>query len=64
MPLHVHPILRSRELMMEREGLIKPQNSVLYNLFVAQENLGQKPPAVLPVTNGTIIRGNKYNEGK
>lgn len=64
MPLHVHPHLRSLELMEEGLGLIKTLNSVGFNIQVAEEASGKKPPAQLPAGPGFFVLGQKIGHQK
>jgi hypothetical protein len=64
MPQHVHPVIRSLETVEETLGLIKPLNSVGYNIIVAAENAGTRPPAPVPVGAGYFVLKQKLPHGK
>lgn len=42
-PIHVHPVLRKREIAMEQFGMIAPLNSDGYNELKNAQQQGQAP---------------------
>lgn len=55
-PIHIAPLLRSREAALESEGMIRPVNSVGYTAHAAEENAGIKPK-LSPVSKTFAING-------
>lgn len=60
MPVHTHPILRSREEAMEDAGLIQPLDSVGVTIFKNLEAQGF--PKLLPVSDGYKFNGKHYKQ--
>jgi len=55
-PVHIAPLLRSRESALESQGMQKPINSDGYNVHVSEENAGKRPK-LTPVSKTFSING-------
>lgn len=60
MPIHIHPVMRGRELAEENASLIVALNSDGLNVQRNAESAGIAPVAI-PVGRTTIFVGNSYD---